>query len=344
MFLHALATAVPPFRVTQREALEGIRTTARWSTLRPRSRSLLEAILTGESGVATRHVTSTDATALDTATPDDLNRAFESTAPALAAEALRKAMARGGIDAADIDALFLCTCTGYLCPGPSSYVAEQIGLRDDVVMHDLVGLGCGAAIPTLRAASHFLAAQPQATAAVVAVEVSSTAFFLNDDPDVLISLCLFGDGASASLWCGSPERAATSWHAHDFRSKHQPAEREKIRFITEGGKLRNQLHRSVPAVAAASVRTLFEKAGLPPGVRVLSHAGGRDVIAALQAALPGHPLEETSAVLRDYGNMSSPSVLFALERALEAGVTEPLWLTSFGAGFSTHACRMDLGK
>jgi alkylresorcinol/alkylpyrone synthase len=48
--------------------------------------------------------------------------------------------------------------------------------------------------------------------------------------------------------------------------------------------------------------------------------------------------------LRDYGNMSSPSVLFALERALEAGVREPLWLTSFGAGFSTHACRMDLGK
>jgi predicted naringenin-chalcone synthase len=341
MFLHSLASAVPPFRVTQREALDRIRTTARWQALRPRSRSLVETVLTGDSGILARHVTSTDAIALESATADELNRAFEIAAPALAAEALRKAMVSGGVSAGEIDALFLCTCTGYLCPGPSSHLAEQIGLRDDVVLHDLVGLGCGAAIPTLRAASHFLAARPEAIAAVVAVEVCSTAFFLNDEPDVLISLCLFGDGASASLWRGSRDNAATRWRVHDFRSLHQPAEREKIRFVTEGGKLKNQLHRSVPALAGAAVQRLFKTANLPPDVRVVAHAGGRDVITAVQGALPGHPLAETSAVLREHGNMSSPSVLFALEKALAAGVTDPLWLTSFGAGFSAHACRMD---
>ena len=68
----------------------------------------------------------------------------------------------------------------------------------------------------------------------------------------------------------------------------------------------------------------------------------RDVIEALRTALPGHPLRETEEVLRDCGNMSSPSVLIALHRALEAGVRDPLWLTAFGAGFSAHSCRLDL--
>ena len=85
--------------------------------------------------------------------------------------------------AADVDALFLCTCTGYLCPGVSSYVAEQMGMRDDVYLADLVGLGCGAAIPTLRAAHGFLAANPNAVVATVAVEICSSAYYADDDSD-----------------------------------------------------------------------------------------------------------------------------------------------------------------
>jgi len=82
-------------------------------------------------------------------------------------------------------------------------------------------------------------------------------------------------------------------------------------------------------------------AGLAPNARVIAHSGGRDVIHAIQEALPGHGLAETEEVLRDCGNMSSPSVLIALHRALEGGVTGPLWLTAFGAGFSAHSCRLD---
>ena len=341
MFLHSLASGLPPLRVTQAEALERLSTTPRWNGLRPRSRQIMEKILLGDSGIRTRHVISDQAGWLDSATADDLNRAFEKEAPALATQALKRAMDRGRVSPGGIDALFVCTCTGYLCPGLSSHVAERAALRTDAVLNDLVGLGCGAAIPALRAASHFLAAHPGATAAVVAVEICTAAFFLNDEPDVLVSLCLFGDGASASIWRGSDASAATPWRAHDFRSLHLPAEREKIRFVTDGGKLKNQLHRSVPALAARAVRSLFDEAHLPKNVRVLSHAGGRDVIDAVRSALPGHLLDETAAVLRECGNVSSPSVLLALEQALEAGVTDPLWLTSFGAGFSAHACRLD---
>jgi predicted naringenin-chalcone synthase len=344
MFLHAIASRVPPASYTQAEVLDELRRSDGWNTLRERSQELLEKILLGESGIGHRQFAQTSANMLVAAGPQELNRAFESNAPPLAGAALRRAMENAAIAAGEIDALFVCTCTGYLCPGLSSYLAEQLGLRPDALLHDLVGLGCGAAIPTLRAASHFLTAHPDATAAVIAVEICSAAFYLDDDPGVLVSFCLFGDGASASLWRGRPATGSPPWRAHGFHSLHHPAEREKIRFVNDRGRLKNKLHRSVPEVAAAAVREIFDKDhpnGSGSDVHVLAHAGGRDVIAALRNALPGHPLTETADVLSAHGNMSSPSILFVLERALANGSSGPFWLTSFGAGFTVHACRVE---
>lgn len=343
MYLHSIAPAFPEHTVTQAEVLELLTRSGMFESIKPRSRSILEKVLTGDSGIQQRHSCSRDTRHLLTAAPHDLAKMFETAAPSLAGAALRTAMTQGGVLPGEIDALFVCTCTGYLCPGVSSHVAESLGLRPDAVLHDLVGLGCGAAIPTLRAASHYLAAHPDHTVAAVAVEVCSAAFYVDDDPGVLISLCLFGDGACATLWRGDAGSAATSWRAHGFRSLHKPEEREKIRFVNANGRLRNQLHRSVPGIAAAAVHELHAadtRAGMDPATKIISHSGGRDVIDAIKTLLPGHLLEETSEVLRTCGNMSSPSVLVALHQALAAGQSDPLWLTAFGAGFSAHSCRM----
>lgn len=342
MELHSIASAVPPVSYSQAEVLAELRGSGAWGRLRARSRTLLERILEGESGIRKRHFCHSSAEALLGSGPQQLSEAFEASAPELAGAALTRALERGGVAADQVDALFVCTCTGYLCPGLSSHVAERAGMRPDAVLQDLVGLGCGAAIPTLRAASHFLRAEPGATAAVVAVEVCSAAFFLDDDPGVLISLCLFGDGASASLW-RSPGRGAAGWQAEGFRSLHRPDQRERIRFVNDGGRLKNQLHRSVPGLAASAVADLFQQEGFNGtslAQHVVSHGGGRDVIQALREALPGHPLIETEQVLAEFGNMSSPSVLFALERALDCRPGGSLWLSGFGAGFSAHSCRL----
>ncbi len=345
MYLHSLSSAWPDHSVTQAEALALLQAPGVWDSLRPRSRAILEKVLTGDSGIDRRYAWSKDTARLMAAAPDELATLFEQAAPALAAKALRAALEKGGVNPAELDALFICTCTGYLCPGVTSHVAETLGLRPDAVLHDVVGLGCGAALPTLRAAGDFLAARPGATVAAVAVEVCSAAFYADDDPGVLISLCLFGDGACASVWRGEKDRAATGWRAFGFRSLHQPEYRERIRFVNAGGRLRNQLHRSVPGLAAVAVKQLHEAdlaAGMSPEARVIAHSGGRDVLEAIRALLPGHPLEETEAILRECGNMSSPSVLIALHRALESGAAESaLWLTAFGAGFSAHSCRME---
>jgi alkylresorcinol/alkylpyrone synthase len=94
-------------------------------------------------------------------TPDELNEDFRREAPRLAARALASALTQAGLDAGQVDALLICTCTGYLCPGVTSYVAEQLGLRTDVFLQDLVGLGCGAAIPCGRGKRSWRRSQPQ---------------------------------------------------------------------------------------------------------------------------------------------------------------------------------------
>jgi alkylresorcinol/alkylpyrone synthase len=104
----------------------------------------------------------------------------------------------------------------------------------------------------------------------------------------------------------------------------------------------------VPATAAAAVKLLHDRALAAGGATgtVLAHAGGRDVILAVEQALGSQRLEPTWEVLRRFGNMSSPSVLFALDQHLSNGGAndDELWLTSFGAGFAAHSCRLTLEK
>jgi predicted naringenin-chalcone synthase len=302
---------------------------------------ILKTILHSEHGIAKRHIALPDVENVFDLSPDQLNAAFRIEGPRLAGRALTAALANAGVRADQLDALLVCTCTGYLCPGISSYVAEQLGLRPNAILQDFVGLGCGAAIPTLRAASHVLAAHPSAVVACVAVEICSAAFYLDDDPGVLISACLFGDGAAATIWRGTP--GTQPIRAFDFNTAHFPESRDKIRFEQRGGKLRNLLHRSVPELAADAVGHLWRARGSRPVSRVVAHTGGRDVLAAIAPVVAPHNLDASARVLKECGNMSSPSVLFALEETLKEGPPNgsgDFWLVSFGAGFSIHCCRI----
>src|SRR5688572_27890752 len=256
MFLHALATAVPPTSYTQAECWEIAQRSPLRARLKKRSMLVLQTILRSEHGIAKRHIAMPDVENVFDLSPDDLNAAFRLEAPRLAGTALTAALAKAGVRADQLDALLVCTCTGYLCPGVSSYIAEQLGLRTNAFLQDLVGLGCGAAIPTLRAASHILAAQPSAIVACVAVEICSAAFYLDDDSGVIISACLFGDGAAATIWRATP--GPNALRAFEFNTVHIPESRDKIRFEQRGGKLRNLLHRSVPDLAANAVGHLWQ--------------------------------------------------------------------------------------
>lgn len=342
MFLQAIATAVPEASFSQSDCWDIVVRSRVRDRLKKRSVLILQSILRGDHGIDRRHFAMPDIEQVFDRGPDELNDIFRREAPRLAGRALRTALERASLRPADLDVLLVCTCTGYVCPGVSSYVAEALGLRPNAFLQDLVGLGCGAAIPMLRAARHIAKSQPDATIACVAVELCSAAFFLDDDPGVIISACLFSDGAAATIWRGTPpvEHAVS---AFDFNTVHLPQNRDKLRFEQRHGKLRNLLHRSVPELAADAVARLWAERDERPVSRVVAHAGGRDVIEAVTPVVAPHSLELTSRVLRRYGNMSSPSVLFALEEALHEAPPNgrgDYWLVSFGAGFAAHSCRI----
>jgi len=341
MFLHALATEVPSATFTQKDCWEIAEKSDVRMRLKRRSMLIMKTILNGDHGIATRHFAIPEIERVFDRSADELNRSFRTEAPALAGRALMRALSIAGIVPSAIDALLICTCTGYLCPGLTSYVAEQLGIRPNAVLTDLVGLGCGAAIPMMRAASHLLSANPNAVVACIAVELCSAAFYLDDDPGVIISACLFSDGAAASIWKATP--GPSGLRVFDFSSLHVPKERDKLRFEQRDGKLRNLLDRSVPELAAGAVGRLWAGRGARPVARVVAHPGGRDVLEALAPVVAPHTLEASAATLRDNGNMSSASVLFALQEALKDGLpgaAGDFWLVSFGAGFSAHSCRL----
>jgi len=339
MNLTSIATALPERSWTQRECWDTVRDAPFVRRLRPRSRDIFEKVLLGDSGIERRYFSTEKLADIFDRSAQDLSETYEREAVKLGARALTAALAKADLGA--LDALFVCTCTGYLCPGLSSHIAEATGLSPSTYLLDVTGAGCGAAIPSLRAACNYLAVHPTHRAAVVAVEICSAAFYVDNDPGVLISLCLFGDGAAAVVLDGSAG-ASGGWRFGDFQSLHLPAEREKIRFVNREGKLCNQLDRAVPEVAAKAVADLYPGANGNASPQIISHSGGRDVLAAIRARLPGHALAESEAVLRGHGNMSSPSVLFAAERALAGNGSTPdrLWLVSFGAGFACHACSL----
>ncbi|HTH47864.1 MAG TPA: stilbene synthase, partial [Candidatus Limnocylindria bacterium] len=259
MFLTGLGTAVPSRRITQAECWEAFQGAPQFASLDSRSQALLRKVLNGRNGIATRYAAVADWDEAFALTPDVLHARFAQHAPALATRAAERALAAARLTPADIDAVLISTCTGYLCPGLTSYVAERLGLRPDVLALDLVGQGCGAALPNWRTAEALLTAQRARHVLSVCVEVCSAAFYLDNDPGVLISACLFGDGAGAAVLSAEPAAHARRVAWKTVGSVHVPAAREALRFEQRGGMLRNILTRDVPALAARHAAAVLDE-------------------------------------------------------------------------------------
>ena len=352
MFFIGLGTSVPRQRYEQRECWEELRSSAPFAQLAPRSQAILKKVLCGDNGITHRHLALDPLTEVFDLTPDALQARFARHAPALAVEAAQRALQDAGSAADEMDAVLISTCTGYLCPGLTSYVSERLGLRPDVFALDFVGQGCGAALPNFRAAESILRAGRGKKILSICVEVCSAAFFLDDDPGVLISACLFGDGAGAAVLSCEPLARHRRVEWKYAASRLVAAERDTLRFSHKNGMLRNILMPQVPQIAGELAKKLFDESLAGAGVNCgqitgwILHTGGRDVVLALREnlELSKSAVRHSSAVLREFGNISSPTVYFVLERALRDAVPDGLWwMSAFGAGFSCHGALLEVG-
>ncbi len=351
MHILSVATANPPARFTKAECLVAFEKSAWLARLDERAHLIARTVLQRDNGIEARRLAVASLDEVFQIDPNTLSERFLTHAPLLAAQAGERAMNEAGLHASQVDAVVVSTCTGYLCPGLSGHIVERLGLRSDVQAFDLVGQGCAAALPNLMLGNALLATGACEHVLSICVEVSSAAMYLDNDPGVLISACLFGDGAGAAVLSRRPSPSGRRIAWKDSTSLVEPAERSALMFEQRDGMLRNILTRAVPGLAADYAQrvlgTVLDRSGLHPGDvgAWIMHAGGRDVLQALEKRLALQPgdLRYSAAMLREYGNMSSAFVYFVLEAAL-ADKAAPgwWWVSSFGAGFSCHGALLEV--
>ena len=308
----AVATATPPHRFDQATLLRiaGYDDTLRAGFFR-------------HSQIEGRHLYLDPQTFTPNESVDQLAERFRRGAIDLGAQAVRRVVEDAGWALADVDFLATTTCTGRLCPSLDAHIIAALGLKPSIQRVHVGDTGCASALVALQQAVNHVQAFPQHRAVVVAVEICSAAYFLDDRLESAVAHAIFADGAGALAVSGSGEGPAIVEHQSLFRSEHLPA----MGFEFPGGRQRVVLSKEVRRIGASMMKDmanrLMESQGLKKeDVRhFVLHSAGRRVIEEARRLLD---LDDTQVahsrhVLRHFGNMSSATVLFVLEETLRSG-------------------------
>ncbi len=236
-------------------------------------------------------------------------------APSLAQ---RAAAELGGLE--HVTHLVLASCTGFVAPGVDQLLARRLGLRPDVE-RILVGfMGCYAAVAALRTAYHIVRSQPQAVVLVVTVELCT--LHLQDTADVesLLAMLLFADGAAAAIVSAEPR----GLEIVDPFSVALADSGDLITWTVTDTGFAMGLSGKVPGRVADALAASSFRSQLLAGQSIDSwavHGGGRSILDAVERGLelPADRLAASRAVLRDYGNMSSATLMFVLSKILRSG-------------------------
>jgi len=338
-YISSFATAVPAYSADQSVAEEFMKKHF-GDKLSSRSLGLIRTVFSHPS-IRKRHFAFDDPSCLVDEDPDQRIARFTERAIELSDRAIRKALEASDTGAADVTGIVVNTCTGYICPGISTYLIERLGLPRSVRAFDMVGSGCGGAIPNLQAAD----ALRRTGGAVlsVSVEICSATFRMDNDLSLILSNALFGDGAAAAVLAGRPG----GWELVASAARYVPEQRDTIRYVHRQGQLVNQLSLKLPdlvrTAAAEVVADVLGSRGLKAQdvPHWALHTGGEKIINAVrdEIGIPEERLAATRRVLQEYGNMSSPTVWFVLDEIGRNGVAAGDWcvMVAYGAGLSAHA-------
>lgn len=258
---------------------------------------------------------------------------------ALFVKVAETALARAGVSARDVDVIVTVSSTGIATPSIEARVGRRMGFRPDVSRIPVFGLGCAGGVSGLAIGARLARAKPGDTVLVVVIELCTLAFRRDrsSKADVIAS-ALFGDGAAAVLLRAGGE--ASEIQIGGAREHLWPGTLDIMGWSVDpigfGVVLSRSLPRFVEERLAAPARRFLKSEKLNGSTRFICHPGGAKVLAAVEAAfdLKAGTLAEERAVLRDFGNMSAPTVLFVLERAFAGGFSGPAVLSALGPGFT----------
>jgi predicted naringenin-chalcone synthase len=274
---------------------------------------------------------------------DELAARFRDGSRGLGAAAIRACLARADVEVTAIDFLATTTCTGRLCPSLDAHLIHDLGFRADVQRVHVGDTGCASALVALQQAHNYLRACPGRRALVVAVEVCSTTYFRDAEAETAVANAIFADGAGAVLLGTEGPGVAVVGHRTLIRSEYL----DRMGFTFPGGRhrivLSPEIRRIAPAMLEELATGLCKDHGLAQeDVRFwVLHSAGRRVIERAQATLglSDQAVAFSRDVLRQYGNMSSATVLFVLDRVLGSGQPRPGdWglMLALGPGFAAE--------
>ena len=262
---------------------------------------------------------------------------YADAAPALALAAIADLRERAAIDG--ITHLVVASCTGFVAPGIDQRIATSLGLAPSVERLLVGFMGCYAAVAAIRSARHIVRSDPDARVLVVSVELSTLHLQAATEVEPLLAMLQFGDGAAAALVTADAHGLAID---APFATT-LPDSDALIRWdITDRG-FAMHLSGEVPARIAAGLADADFARAATGGHDVSAvdgwavHAGGRSILDAVEGALHLAPdaLEASREVLRDYGNMSSATLMFVLARLIERRVERGVAL-AFGPGLAAE--------
>jgi alkylresorcinol/alkylpyrone synthase len=276
-------------------------------------------------------------------TIDEVADRYRRGAIELGSAAMRRAVERAGWQLSDVDFVATTTCTGRLCPSLDAHLVNRLGLRADVQRVHVGDTGCAAAMVALQQAWNHLRAFPRHRAVVVAVELCSAAYYLDERLESAVAHAIFADGAGAVALAGDGGGPAIVEHRTLFRPEHLDA----MGFEYPGGRPRVVLSKEVRRIGAGMMREMAEILMASHGLKkddvrhFVLHSAGRRVIeqARTLLELTDAQLAHSRHVLRAFGNMSSATVLFVLEEALRSGAPQPGdWglMIALGPGFAAE--------
>lgn len=279
----------------------------------------------------------------------DRSRVFHEAGLALFERAAAAAIANAGIAAGDIDCVVTVCSSGVATPSLEARAMKRLGLRPGVRRVPVFGLGCAGGVSGLALAGRLALAAPGTTVLVVVIELCSLAFRTDRrTKEDAVASALFADGAAAMvLRSGEARGLATIRGAAEYT---WPDTLDVMGWIFDPVGFGVVLSRSVPIFVERRfppvARKLLQAAGLASEdvARYVCHPGGGKVVDAVETALrlKRGSLDHERDVLREYGNMSAPTVLFALERVLRAKCKGALALSALGPGFTASLVALDV--
>jgi alkylresorcinol/alkylpyrone synthase len=337
--LVSLATSVPPHTFQQKDVLA-----AAWDRLGARFPDFERfASIFANTGIVKRHGVKPFDWYLEPRGWPERTEAFLEGAEALFVDAAEKALARANLNVTSIDTVVTVCSTGIATPSLEARVARRMGFRTDISRVPVFGLGCAGGTSGLSIAARLAQARPGTNVLLVTIELCSLALRHDELTKAnIVATSLFGDGAAAMVLRagdGGPTRIENSgeylW-PDTLGIMGWSVDPEGFGVI---------FRRTIPDFVTAHLNPAVKEilAGMELSMadidQFICHPGGAKVIGALETALAlgQGTLVHERQVIADYGNMSSPTVLFVLEQALSKGLPSRSLLTALGPGF-TASC------